>query len=134
MDYKEMPISILGSGGGVAQAMVDENEDLEGFTLLERYEDGIVVFQSGSPYYYSSTLRNTVRSLKKLFPIVQPYLCSIPSFLGGIWSFTMASKKWDPHQADLNRLRWQGAKYINPETFRASFGLPNYIKNIFKET
>lgn len=96
-------------------------------------DDGIVVFQSGSPYYNSNILRNTVRSLKKLFPIVLTYSCTIPTFPGGVWSFTIASKKWDPQQADLNRLQWQGTNYINPEIFRSSFILPNYIKSIFKE-
>ncbi|MBP1964486.1 polyamine aminopropyltransferase [Paenibacillus aceris] len=95
-------------------------------------EDGIVVFQSGSPFYNTSILKNTVRSLSKLFPIVHPYVCSIPTFPGGIWSFVVASKKWDPLQADLTRLPCKDTKYIDPETFLASFVLPKYIKNILK--
>ncbi|MDR6554995.1 polyamine aminopropyltransferase [Paenibacillus qinlingensis] len=93
-------------------------------------DDGIVVFQSGSPYYNQSIFRNTVQSLSKLFPIVHPYLCTIPTFPGGIWSFVIASKKWDPLEADLSHLQWQDTKYIDPETFKASFVLPSYIKNI----
>lgn len=96
-------------------------------------DEGIVVFQSGSPYYNSNTLIKTNSNLKKLFPIVHTYLCSIPSFPGGIWSFTIASKKWDPLEADLNGLQWQEAKYINPEIFQASFVLPNYIKRKLEE-
>ncbi|MEB3100072.1 hypothetical protein [Ferviditalea candida] len=61
-------------------------------------DDGIAVFQSGSPYYDSKIL-----------------------------------KRWDPLQADLNRLQWQGANYINPEIFHASFKLPSYVKNVVKE-
>lgn len=95
-------------------------------------DDGIVVFQSGSPYYNSNILRDTVRNLKELFPIVQTYLCSIPTFPGGIWSLAIASKKWDPQQADLNRLQWQDARYINPEIFRSSFCLPNYVKYVLE--
>jgi spermidine synthase len=95
--------------------------------------DGIAVFQSGSPYYNQNILKNTISKLKKLFPIVRTYLCSIPSFPGGIWSFTVASKKWDPLEADLNGLQWQETKYISPEIFRASFTMPNYIKKILEE-
>ncbi|WP_054026018.1 polyamine aminopropyltransferase [Bacillus sp. FJAT-28004] len=95
--------------------------------------DGIAVFQSGSPYYNQNILKNTISKLKKLFPIVRTYLCSIPSFPGGIWSFTVASKKWDPLEADLNGLQWQETKYISPEIFRASFVVPNYIKKILEE-
>ncbi|MBW7453162.1 polyamine aminopropyltransferase [Paenibacillus sepulcri] len=95
-------------------------------------DDGIAVFQSGSPYY-SGILKKTSSSLRKLFPIVHTYICSIPSFPGGIWSFTIASKKWDPLEADLNGLQWQDAKYINPEIFQASFVLPQYIKSALEE-
>ncbi|MVP01273.1 polyamine aminopropyltransferase [Paenibacillus lutrae] len=96
-------------------------------------DDGIAVFQSGSPYYNSDILKKTIGSVKKLFPIVHTYLCSIPSFPGGIWSFTIASKKWDPLKADLNGLQWQEAKYITPEVFRASFILPGYIRSKLEE-
>jgi spermidine synthase len=95
-------------------------------------EDGIAVFQSGSPYYYAHILRDTVRNLGKLFPVVRTYLAAVPTFPGGIWSFTLASKKWDPLQADVNRLQWQDARYINPETLRASFALPNYVRERLK--
>lgn len=94
-------------------------------------DDGIVVLQSGSPYYNANILKSTVGSLKKRFPLVLPYLCTIPTFPGGIWSFTLGSKQWNPLQTDLNRLRWQEASYINPDTFRAAFTLPTYVKKIF---
>lgn len=94
-------------------------------------DEGIAVFQSGSPYYYANILKSTVSSLKKLFPVVRVYTCTVPIFPGGIWSFTLASKKWDPLDADLNRLQWQDAKYMDPEIYLASFALPKYVKNLF---
>lgn len=119
--------------------LVDRSDPYGPSTLLYKqkfYEDvfhcltenGIVVFQSGSPFYYSHILKDTVRNLSKLFPIVRTYLATIPTFPGGIWSFTIASKKWDPVDADLSRLECRDTKYINPEILRASFVLPNYIK------
>jgi spermidine synthase len=95
-------------------------------------EEGVAVFQSGSPFYYAHILRDTVRNLSRLFPVVRTYLATVPSFPGGIWSFTLASKKWDPLQADIHRLQGQGAKYINPDTLRASFALPNYVREKLK--
>lgn len=95
-------------------------------------EDGVAVLQSGSPYYYSSILKNTVRNLVQFFPIVRTFLITMPSFPGGIWSFTLASKKWDPLHADLNRLQCEYTQYINPDIFRSSFVLPNYVKEILK--
>lgn len=93
-------------------------------------EDGVVVFQSGSPHYNIPTLKRTVQNLKELFPIVRTYLVSVPIFPCGVWSFTIASKKWDPLQADLNRLQHKDTQYINPEVFLASFVLPKYVQNI----
>lgn len=93
-------------------------------------EDGVVVFQSGSPFYNVSTLQRTVKNLRKLFPIVHTYLMAIPLFPCGIWSFTVASKKWDPLKANLDRLQDKDTKYINADLFLASFFLPNYIKKI----
>jgi len=94
-------------------------------------EDGIAVFQSGSPYYNQATLKRTVQQLQERFPIVRTYLVSIPLYPCGIWSFTAASKKWDPLNADLTKLKHQSTKYITPEVFQASFALPKYVQELF---
>lgn len=95
-------------------------------------DDGVAVFQSGSPFYNVSTLRKTVQNLKQLFPIVRTYLVTIPLFPCGIWSFTIASKKCDPLQADLTRLQTNDTKYVNEDIFMSSFILPNYVKKIIE--
>ncbi|WP_409345501.1 polyamine aminopropyltransferase [Paenibacillus sp. MBLB4367] len=91
-------------------------------------EDGIFVCHAESPYYNPNIMRDTVRNLNKLFPIVRVYLAAVPVFPGGIWSFVIASKKWDPLHADIRRLQWRQNGYMNPELFEASFALPNYVK------
>jgi spermidine synthase len=53
-------------------------------------DDGFAVFQSGSLFYNTSTLRKTFKSLKELFPIVRTYLVTNPLFPCGLWSFTIA--------------------------------------------
>ncbi|MFD2679207.1 polyamine aminopropyltransferase [Bacillus seohaeanensis] len=93
-------------------------------------DDGVVVFQSGSPYYNVSTLKGTVKNLSKLFPIVKTYLATIPLFPCGLWSFTIASKKWDPLEANINKLQHQDTQYISPEIFTSSFVLPKYVEKI----
>lgn len=93
-------------------------------------EEGIAVFQSGSPFYNISTLQGTVNNLRELFPIVRTYLFTIPLFPCGIWSFTLASKKWDPLNADLSKLKDEETQYIDKEVFLSSFVLPKYVKKI----
>jgi spermidine synthase len=95
-------------------------------------DDGVAVFQSGSPFYNTSTLQKTFQNLKKQFPIVRTYLVTIPLFPCGVWSFTIASKKHDPLKADLSKLQDQNTKFINSELFLASFVLPNYVKTILE--
>ncbi len=96
-------------------------------------DEGVVAFQSGSPYYNISTLKRTVKSLKEQFPIVRTYLVAIPLFPCGVWSFTIASKKWDPLVADISKLQHQDTKYITPELFLASFMLPKYVEKLFED-
>ncbi|NLI93859.1 MAG: polyamine aminopropyltransferase [Peptococcaceae bacterium] len=90
-------------------------------------DDGLMVCQSGSPYFYLDILKNTVNLLRRIFPIVCVYLATIPSFPGGIWSFTLASKKWDPIVVDLSRLKCENTQYINRKIFISCFHLPNYL-------
>lgn len=96
-------------------------------------DEGVVVFQSGSPFYNVSTLKGTVQHLRELFPIVRTYLVTIPLFPCGVWSFTLASKKWDPLQADISKLQDQDTHYITPEVFLASFALPKYVSAILEK-
>jgi spermidine synthase len=94
-------------------------------------DDGLMACQSESPYFYLEVLKNTVNNLRSMFPFVYIYLATIPSFPGGIWSFTLASKKWHPKDADLTHLKYQDTQYINQHIFRSCFHLPNYLlKNI----
>ncbi|GAB6171007.1 polyamine aminopropyltransferase [Paradesulfitobacterium aromaticivorans] len=89
--------------------------------------DGLMVCQSESPYFYLDILTNTINILRTIFPIVLVYLATIPSFPGGIWSFTLASKKWSPLTADLSRLKCEDSQYINQQLFTSCFQLPNYL-------
>ena len=106
------------------------NSDFYQYVYDALSDDGVVTFQSGSPFYNVSILEKTGQQLKKLFPIVRTYIVSIPLFPCGIWSFTIASKKADPLQADLTKLMCNDTKYINPEIFLSSFSLPTYIKEL----
>lgn len=94
--------------------------------------DGIAIIQSGSPFFDMKGLKTTRNRLRSLFPIVRTYLTAIPSFPGGIWSFTIASKRHDPLTASFDKLA-PGTRYINADIARASFELPEYIKSAFDD-
>lgn len=89
-------------------------------------EDGLLVCQSQSPIFNKEMVISINHTLKHIFPIVRTYKAVIPSYPGGMWSFTLASFKHDPLQANLERLV-PDTQYINKEIFQSSFSLPNFM-------
>lgn len=92
-------------------------------------KDGLMVCQSQSPVFHREILKKTRNILKKHFPIVRTYKTVVPSYPGGMWSFTLASLKYDPMDADTVRLAGN-TRYINNEIFYSAFILPNFIRDI----
>jgi len=93
--------------------------------------DGILVCQSESPFFYKDTLQRTYRFLCNHFNIVRTYKAVVPSYPGGLWSFTIASQEYDPLNAATDRLA-KTTKYINEEIFKSCFMLPNFMKELFE--
>lgn len=94
-------------------------------------EDGIMVCQSQSPLFNKDILKNTYRILNELYPIVRPYQAVVPSYPGGMWSFTLASLKYDPFKADSKKLK-TNTKYVNEDIFQSCFKLSNMFKDALK--
>ena len=68
------------------------------------------------PLFNKDILRNTYKILNELYPIVRTYYAIVPSYPGGIWSFTLASLKNDPLEVDVKKLK-TNTKYINEGVF-----------------
>jgi len=90
-------------------------------------DDGLMVCQSQSPIFNKDILIKTRENLKKHFPLVLTYKAVVPSYPGGLWSFTLASLKYHPEDADLRRLS-PNTEYINREIFQSALHLPNFMK------
>jgi spermidine synthase len=102
--------------------------------VFDRLNDsGIMVAQSESPYYNRDTVKAMYRNLRDIFPIVRMYTCFMPIYPSGLWSFAFCSKGVDP-VTDLDQARWDKllpqTRYYNPECHRASFALPQFIRNL----
>ncbi|NLL07140.1 MAG: polyamine aminopropyltransferase [Clostridiaceae bacterium] len=94
-------------------------------------EGGVMACQSQSPIFNKDILKNTYGILNELYPIVRPYTAVVPSYPGGMWSFTLASLKNDPLKADTSKLK-PNTKYINEEIFQSCFKLSNMFKESLK--
>jgi spermidine synthase len=91
-------------------------------------DNGIVVTQSGSPYYQPSALAMANKGMFKVFKNVKTYLAFIPTYPSGFWSFTMAS----PGEMKIRDENPKVGKYFNSDVLTGSFYLPEFVKNILK--
>ncbi|KYD19951.1 MAG: polyamine aminopropyltransferase [Caldibacillus debilis] len=91
-------------------------------------DDGIMVCQSQSPVFHQNVLRNTASILKELFAFSKTYIATVPTYPGGLWSFTAGSKTY-PLDRFPDRITPVETKYFNEEILKSCFSLPTFMKN-----
>ena len=89
--------------------------------------EGMVVVQSESPVFYQEAFTSTYRNLAAVFPLTLVYLATVPTYVSGPWSFTIASKKHDPRKLSGDREKLSGLKYYNEAVHQGAFALPIFI-------
>lgn len=88
-------------------------------------EEGILVTQSGSPYYQPKAITMAFGGLSRVFLNVKVYTAFIPTYPSGFWSFTMAS------MSDLSVMREvNSGKYFNSEIAEGAFKLPEFVRKM----
>ena len=95
-------------------------------------DDGLMVCQSQSPIFHADVMRQTYSRIRALFPITRLYTAVVPTYPGGLWSFTLGSKRHDIPQMDPARL--QEARYINRGILNRCFALPTFVRQMLEET
>ena len=95
-------------------------------------DDGLFIAQTETPFYLQEVVKKVNDDAKEIFPITKLLTTSIPTYPGGFWSFTLASKKYDPSKINNINEFEISTKYYNKDLHRASFVLPNYLKNLLK--
>ncbi len=124
---KYYDVAIVDSSDPIGPAEVLFSEDFYVSLKNSLKDDGIMVCQSQSPVFHKDVLKKTHSILKKHFPIVRIYKAIVPSYPGGMWSFTLASFKYDPLKANIEKLA-KNTKYVNSDIFNSCFGLPTFMK------
>ena len=101
-------------------------------------EDGIMVYQHGSPFYDEDEIafRAMHRKVYRSFPISRVYQASIPTCPAGYWMFGFASKKYHP-LTDFDPERWnkRGIRtwYYTTNLHTGAFMLPKYVEDLLEE-
>ncbi|MBQ1822084.1 MAG: polyamine aminopropyltransferase [Lachnospiraceae bacterium] len=102
------------------------------------HEDGIMVYQHGSPFFDEDeeSCRSMHRKAYRSFPINRVYQAHIPTCAAGYWLFGFASKKYHPLK-DFDAERWdaRGIKtwYYTTHLHRGAFMLPKYVEDMLEE-
>jgi spermidine synthase len=95
-------------------------------------EDGIFVAQTESPWFNKKLMRQVHDDISSIFPITRVLLAFIPTYPGGMWTFTMGSKKNDPLEVIASKFPGYETKYYTPEIHKAAFVLPPFVQDIYK--
>jgi len=102
---------------------------------------GILVTQGESPKFNEKVFAELGHTLKGIFgkKNVEVSLCYIPTYPTGMWSFVYGLKDslspkqiHDQEKIDIF-VRNKRLRYYNSEIHRASFALPNFVKNLIED-
>lgn len=101
-------------------------------------EDGITVYQHGSPFYDEDEVacRSMHRKAYNSFPISRVYQAHIPTCPSGYWLFGFASKKYHPLN-DFKPERFNSRNfhtdYYTTNLHMGAFMLPKYVEDLLEE-
>lgn len=88
-------------------------------------EDGLMVCQSQSPLFHAEVTKQTFDRISRLFPHTKLYMATVPTYPGGVWSFTLGSKKYQ----EANKLPANiSTFYVNHKLLKDSFTLPTFVQ------
>lgn len=97
---------------------------------------GALSLHIASPIAHPNEIRVTIGKLRATFPLVTPYLTSVPLY-GGLWMMACASATLDPKSltaAEIDhRIAARGLRnlqYYNGDTHRAALALPNFVRDL----
>ena len=101
-------------------------------------EDGIMVYQHGSPFYDEDKeeCMKMHRKAFRAFPVSRVYQAHIPTCSSGYWLFGFASKKYHPLN-DLGEQEWKElgikTRYYTTNLHRGAFMLPKYLEDMLED-
>ena len=97
---------------------------------------GAMTLHVASPVAHPDRIRAGIANLRTAFAVVVPYLTTIPLY-GGLWMMACASSTLNPAyltalEADrrIATRRIRDLQYYNGDVHRASFALPNFVREL----
>lgn len=90
--------------------------------------DGIFVAQTESPFFEAELIKRVQKDISSIFPLAKLFLANVPTYPGGLWTFSMGSKKYDPKDVDITKIPDLNTKFYSPEIHKACLVLPPFVK------
>jgi spermidine synthase len=97
---------------------------------------GAMTLHIASPVAHPDRIRAGLAALRTAFPLVTPYLASVPLY-GGLWMMACCSGTLDPrkltaHEVDrrVAQRRIGDLQYYNGDVHRAALALPNFVRSL----
>ncbi len=94
--------------------------------------DGVFIQQTGTPTYNPEVLRDTSHGVSEVFPMCRVYWCVVPTYPGGLFTFTSGSKQVDLMQSRSETV--PHARWYTPDMHRAAFALPPIVSQYVPES
>ncbi len=92
-------------------------------------KDGILVCQSQSPIFQQAIVKQTRTHFEKLFVDAKTYTAIVPTYPGGMWSFTIGTKG-NPIEPGRVPFKNVNTNYFNQGVFESCFILPEFLKKL----
>ena len=99
-------------------------------------KDGVLVTQNGVPFDDAGEHAEVFKNLHAYFEETKLFLTSVPTYTGGFISFSWATDNPGYSTISLKKLQHRldhlkgKMKYYTPEIHKASFALPQYVKDM----
>ena len=90
---------------------------------------GIFTELTESPFADAALMRQAIREMRKVFPIVKMYWGAVPTYPSGMWTYGAASLAPDP-ASPLREI--QGTRYYTGEIHKAAFVLPPFLEALIQ--
>ncbi|MFZ5643176.1 MAG: polyamine aminopropyltransferase [Bacillota bacterium] len=95
-------------------------------------DTGLFVAQTESPFFNRSLIPRIFSDIKSIYPIGRLFTANVPTYPGGLWTFTMGSKKSDPLEVDISNIPVMETRYYSPEIHKACLTLQPFVKELVK--
>jgi spermidine synthase len=108
---------------GPAKVLFEKSFYQSLYNLLRK--DGLMVCQSQSPIFHSEIMKQTFNRINDIFPKTEMFTAIVPTYPGGLWSFTIGSKQYiNPDPAKVRQI---DTCYVNERIIKHIFSLPKFM-------